>query len=242
MPDFTLILPVLNEEDIITTVVKDIIKVLEKSKIDFEIILVENESTDQTWQVINLLAQKDKRIGVTRTKQGYGSSVIAGIKVAQGEFVGYMPSDGQIDANILITLWQEIQKGRYDVVKIIRVNRESAIRFLRSKIFNLLARTIYSIDVVDINGSPRIIKSEALRKLELTYIDSFIDTEFAVKAHLLRWKFKEFPMKNLERTGGKSTVRIQTVIEFLRNLWNFRQDKNFLIWKEKYNNSRLSRY
>lgn len=236
MPRFSLILPVLNEEDIITPVVEDIIKVLQKLKIEFEIILVENESTDQTWQVINKLAQRDKRIRVTRTKQGYGSSVIAGIKVAQGEFVGYMPSDGQIDAKILITLWQEIQSGGCDVVKIIRKNRESAIRFLRSKIFNLLARIMYPIDVVDINGSPRIIETEKLKKLELTYQDSFIDTEFAIKAHLLKWKFEEIPTKNLDRVGGKSTVRMQTVLEFLRNLWNFRQDKNFLRWKERYIN------
>lgn len=234
MPDLSLILPVLNEENIITQVVADIIKVLESIKVSFEIILVENESTDNSWEVINSLSRKDNRIRVTRTKQGYGSAIIAGIKIAYGSFISYMPSDGQIDSKILIPLWQETKSGKADVVKIMRKNRESTIRFVRSKVFNILTRFLYPVDVSDINGSPRIIKTEKLKQLELTFSDSFIDTEFAVKAHLLGWKFKEIAMTNLARVGGKSTVGIHTVIEFLKNLWNFRNDRNFNNWQEKY--------
>lgn len=234
MPDLSLILPVLNEENVITPVIEDIIKVLESINISFEIILVENESTDRTWQVINKLAEKDGRIRVTKTKQGYGSAIIAGIKITRGKFIGYMPSDGQIDSKIIIRLWQEVIKSNIDVVKIRRKNRESTVRLVRSKVFNLLTRVLYPIDISDINGSPRIIKTEKLKQLGLTFTDSFIDTEFAVKAHLLGWKFKEIDMQNLSRVGGKSTVGIHTVIEFLRNLWNLRFDKNFNKWQEKY--------
>ncbi|OGG21222.1 hypothetical protein A3D03_04870 [Candidatus Gottesmanbacteria bacterium RIFCSPHIGHO2_02_FULL_40_13] len=236
MPDLSLILPVLNEENIITPVVEDIMKVLELINISFEIILVENESTDRTWEVINLLAEKDKRIVATRTKQGYGSAIIAGIKIARGDFICYMPSDGQIDSKILIPLWQEAKTGKADVVKIRRKNRESIIRLVRSKAFNLLTRFLYPIDVSDINGSPRIIKTDKLKQLELSFTDSFIDTEFAVKAHLLGWKFKEIAMTNLVRVGGKSTVGIHTIIEFLRNLWSLRLDIKFINWQEKYLN------
>lgn len=234
MPDLSLILPVLNEENIITPVVTDIIKVLESMKASFEIILVENESTDKTWEVINSLSRKDNRIRAARTKQGYGSAIIAGIKIACGDFIIYMPSDGQIDSKILIPLWQEIKSGKADVVKIMRKNRESAVRFFRSKFFNILTRFLYPVDVRDINGSPRIIKTEKLKQLELTFTDSFIDTEFAVKAHLLGWKFKEIAMTNFSRVGGKSTVGIHTVMEFLRNLWNLRNDRNFKNWQKKY--------
>ncbi len=233
MPDLSLILPVLNEENIITPVVEDIIKVLESINISFEIILVENESTDQTCQVISKLAEKDERIRVTKTKQGYGSAIIAGIKIVSGNFISYMPSDGQIDSKILTLLWQEIKNSKIDVVKIRRKNRESTVRLIRSKVFNLLTRILYPIDISDINGSPRIVNTEKLKQLELSFTDSFIDTEFAVKAHMLGWKFKEIEMQNLSRAGGKSTVGIHTVIEFLRNLWNLRFDQNFINWQKK---------
>lgn len=234
MPLFSLVLPVLDEENIIEKVIDDIKKVLDNSSIQYEIILVENESLDNTWAKINKLAAADKRIRVTKTIKGYGSAVTAGLKIAKWEYVGYMPSDGQIDNSILPILWNEINSSNIDLVKIKRANRESTIRFVRSKIFNILARLLFPIDVSDINGSPRIFKREKLQLLDLKYKDSFIDTEFAIKAHILKWRIKEIPMKNLERTGGTSTVRIKTVIEFITNLINYRLSPELKNWKTKY--------
>ena len=156
-----------------------------------------------------------------------------GLEAASGEYVSYMPSDGQIDNEILPVLYKEIQTGIYDLVKIKRSNRENLIRLIRSKVFNILARLIFPITVSDINGSPRIFKKDKLSILDLRYKDSFIDTEFAVKASLLNWKIQEIPMKNLERVGGKSTVSINTVFEFLHNLYNFRFSHELDSWKKK---------
>lgn len=231
MPELSLVLPVVDEEDIITGVVADITSLLTNESIDFEIILVENESKDNTLSVIEKLARKDKRIKVARTKRGYGSAVLAGLKIANGCYVSYMPSDGQIDASILGQLWQEIKKDKYDLVKIKRLNRESFPRFLRSKMFNLLARLLFAIDIRDINGSPRIFRRNKLPVLDLSYLDSFIDTEFAVKAHLLGWKIKEIPMRNLERKGGKTTVNIGTILEFLKNFLIFRRGDRLKKWQ-----------
>ncbi len=235
MPDFSLVLPVLNEEDIIGPVVDSISAQLKKLPISYEIVLVENESTDSSLKVIQGMAKKDKHIVVTTTKRGYGSALIAGIKKASGEYIGYMPSDGQIDVTILPEMWKEVEKKQYDAVKISRKNRESRVRFVRSKIFNILTRILYPIDVIDINGSPRIVAKNKMKQIDLTYPDSFIDTEFAVKAHYLGWKQKELPMKNLDRLGGKSTVQFATVIEFLRNLRDFRNNPQFIAWKKKNN-------
>lgn len=234
MPELSLILPVLDEESLIEQVVSNIVDLFKENKIDYEIILVENGSTDNSWQVITRLSKNNSRIIAIKTDRGYGSAVLAGLRSAKGKWVSYMPSDGQIDAAILPVLFHDIQNSQYHLVKIKRINRESMIRYIRSKIFNILARIFYPIDMVDINGSPRIFERKFLKILELSYIDSFIDTEFAVKSHLLGWKVKEVPMKNLERIGGKSTVKLNTTIEFLTNLWNFRFDSSLNKWKRKY--------
>ena len=233
MPKLSLILPVLDEENIIEKVVADIISILTKIPLDYEIILVENGSKDKTLEVIKKLEKKNKRIKVVITQKGYGSSVLKGLEAASGEYVSYMPSDGQIDNEILPVLYKEIQTGKYDLVKIKRSNRENLIRLIRSKVFNILARLIFPITVSDINGSPRIFKKDKLSILDLRYKDSFIDTEFAVKASLLNWKIQEIPMKNLERVGGKYTVSINTVFEFLHNLYNFRFSHELDSWKKK---------
>ena len=233
MPDLSLILPVLDEEKIIEKVVADVVSIFEKNSLDYEIILVENGSGDKTLEVVKNISQKNRRIKVTVTQRGYGSAVLKGLKEATGIYVSYMPSDGQIDATILPILYKEILGQKYDLVKIKRSNRESLIRFIRSKVFNILARLIFPITISDINGSPRIFKIDKLSLLDLHYKDSFIDTEFAVKVALLGWKIQEIPMKNIERVGGKSTVNINTVLEFLNNLYNFRNSRDLEIWKKK---------
>lgn len=222
MPEFSLVLPVLDEGNIIQSVVGEIEARLKHHGIDYELVLVENESTDNTWNILCLLAKKNKRIRAVKTKRGYGSAVLSGIQHAIGSYIGYMPSDGQVDTHILPRLWEEIKKGKYDVVKIKRTNRESLLRLLQSYVFNFLARLLFPIDIKDINGSPRIVALKKIRSLHLSYTDSFIDTEFAVKAHQLGWKIKEIPMINLKRVGGASTVQVGTVVEFIRNLVTYR--------------------
>ena len=167
MPKLSLILPVLDEENIIEKVVADIISILTKIPLDYEIILVENGSKDKTLEVIKKLEKKNRRIKVLITQKGYGSSVLKGLEAASGEYVSYMPSDGQIDNEILPVLYKEIQTGKYDLVKIKRSNRENLIRLIRSKVFNILARLIFPITVSDINGSPRIFKKDKLSILDL---------------------------------------------------------------------------
>jgi len=230
-PELSIILPVVNEADIIKPVVLEIEKVLVPLNIDYEIILVENESTDHTWTVLKEMEEKNKRIRAVKTKQGYGSAVLCGIRNARNKYVCYMPSDGQIDPDILPRLWQEIGNGSYDVVKIKRANRESILRWIQSKTFNLIARTVYGIRIRDINGSPRIVALDSLRKLHLISTDSFIDTEFAIKAHHLGWKIREIPMTNLPRVGGVSTVHVGTIVEFLRHLVSYRFSPNLAEWK-----------
>lgn len=234
--DLSLVLPIHNQATIIAPVVKDIYNILKKGKINNEIILVENGSKDDTLKILNKLAKKYTNTIIIVTKLGYGSAVLAGLKVSKGEYVSYMPSDGQLDPNLVPLLYKTIIKGIYDLVKIKRITRENTIRYLRSKVFNLLTRLLFKITVEDINGSPRIFERKWLSVLDLQFKDSFIDAEMAIKAYYLKWKIKEIPAKTLPRLGGKSTVNFKTVIEFLSNLFNYKFGKNLKLWKMKRKN------
>lgn len=236
--NFSLILPVQNQEKIIVPVVKSIIKVLKPQFADFEIIIVENGSTDKTYQVLKKLHKLYSFIKVKTSKKGYGSAVLTGLNTAKGKYVSYMPSDGQLSPNLIPKLLELIQNSKYDLVKIRRITRESMIRNVRSEIFNFLSRLLFKISVSDINGSPRVFLRKWLPTLNLQYVDSFIDTEMAIKAFYLNWKIKEIPAKTLQRLGGKSTVNLDTVIEFIRNLVVYRFDKRLTAWISK--NSQLS--
>ena len=195
--------------------------------------MVENGSTDNTYTVVKRLDKNNSRIKALTAKKGYGSAIIKGLHSAKGEYVCYMPSDGQLDSKLVSKLYKIITKESYDLVKIKRVSRESLLRSIRSKGFNILTKLLFRIPVKDINGSPRIFLRNWLPILKIQFKDSFIDTEMAIKAYYLRWKIKEIPAITLPRRGGKSTVSIKTVIEFMNNLVTYRKSSRLKKWIEK---------
>ncbi len=228
---FSLVLPVQNQEEIIESVVKKIIAVLEKTKINYEVVMVENGSKDKTLKKLKELARINKRIKVTVSKSGYGQAVVHGLNRARGKYIGYMPSDGQCDAQVLPKVVKEIKKSEVDLVKVFRVSRESALRKYISKAFNLLANLLFNLKVIDINGSPTVFARSELNKLDLQANDSFLDTELLVKAKYLNWNIVRVSMRNFKREGGKSTVKPSIVMEFLKNMYDWRLANKFKTWK-----------
>lgn len=221
MIDFSLVLPVQNQAKITAKVVKKIIKVLKEYKINYQLVMVENGSTDKTLTVLKQLARENSHIKVTVSDPGYGRAVIHGLHQADGKYVCYMPSDGQCDKTVLPKVFEKAKKT--DLVKVFRTSRESVLRFNVSKVFNFLANTLFSLKVKDINASPTCFLNNKLNTLKLISPDSFLDTELLIKAKYLKWNIVRIPMKNFKREGGKSTVKPPIVLEFLRNMleWKF---------------------
>lgn len=221
MIQLSVILPVYNQADIIGPVYKEIYNCISKLKIPFECILVENGSTDQTLdKVIQLSKTYPHTISAT-TAKGYGSAVIKGLTIVHGKYVCYMPSDGQVDLTVIPKLWQLALSDKYDIVKIKRINRESPIRTFFSKFLAFSLFLKFRTPIIDINGSPRILKTEKMKTLNLTYLDSFIDAQMTVYSRRLKWKIIEIPMTNLPRYGGQSSRNIMTYFEFIKNVLTF---------------------
>ena len=231
MIEFSLILPVHNEEEIIEKVYKEIYNILKKTKAKFEVFLVENGSKDNSLKIIKQLEKKFPGTHAIVSPKGYGNAVIEGFTHARGKYIAHMPSDGQIDVTLLPTLLQTIRNGQYDMVKVKRVSRENLNRYTVSILFDTVIMLFYQIPFLDVNGDPKLFKRSELQKLHLSYKDSFIDAELLVKACYLKWKIKEFPMQNIDRYGGKSTRSIRTFTEFFKNIYQYRISTEFKNWK-----------
>jgi len=231
--EFSLVLPVQNHADIIASVVEKIVKTLEKTKIDYELVMVENGSTDNTLEVLKNLARKNKRIKVVVSKPGYGQAVVYGLSRTKGKNICYMPSDGQCDESVFPKVIKAMQKSKVDLVKVFRTSRESVFRKNVSINFNLLANILFFLKVWDINASPTCFKKVNLKKLDLLAKDSFLDTELLIKARYLKWKIVRIPMENFNRAGGTSTVKPTIVFEFLKNMIDWRFGNKFVNWKNE---------
>jgi polyisoprenyl-phosphate glycosyltransferase len=217
MIDLSLILPVHNEADIIGVVLANILVQLKKSHISYECLLVENGSRDDSLSVIQNLAKQYKNIRVLTAPQGYGSAVIAGLSKAKGEYVCYMPSDGQIDLSVLPALWSK--RKLYDLVKVKRITRESLLRMVVSKTFSVVMTVLFGLPLWDINGSPRLCARKNISALRLSSKDSFIDAQMAMHMKKIGWSVCEVPMKTLDRAGGESSRSWRTFAEFFGNIW-----------------------
>ncbi len=225
MIDLSLILPVHNQELIMEQVYQDIERMLMSLGISYECILVENGSTDRTFDVLGRIAHQYKSVRCFTSKKGYGYAVIRGLAEAKGRYVSYMPSDGQVDLRVYPILWKLIQSDKWDAVKVRRATRESLMRVIVSSVFSWTISCVFSVPLLDINGSPRIFLRRWLPALDLTYGDSFIDVEFAIRAYELGFRMIEIPMKTLPRVGGRSTRSWRTFIEFIMNIWRYKRER-----------------
>lgn len=222
MKSLSLILPVWNEEGFIAEVVHDLEKVLEENGVDYELLLVENGSVDRSLEVIQDLSRKNSRCRVIVRPKGYGSAVIGGLREAAKELVAYMPSDGQIQPQVLIELLKVWDPVRFDMVKIKRVERESLTRKFISLGFNFITRLLFGLNAKDINGSPKLFPTQYAAKLSLRCMGNLMDTELMAKAKRLKWRILEIPTESLERAGGKSHVNLGTIFEFILELVRLR--------------------
>lgn len=222
MIGLSVILPVHQQEGIIEKVFLDVKKAIENLKVTYEIILVENGSQDKTFEVIKKIAKNYAHTVAITTAKGYGSAVSAGLGKAKGKHVCYMPSDGQVDLEVVPKLWGLATSGGFDLVKVKRINRESWMRTLTSWAFSLVLNLSFGTSRIDINGSPRILQRKKMVDLNLESKDSFIDAEMLIKGTRLGWKIKELPMRYLPRLAGKSTRSLETYLEFFSNIYIYK--------------------
>jgi glycosyltransferase involved in cell wall biosynthesis len=233
----SLAIPFYNEEENIEHVVRGLVNSFEKESIGYELMLVNNGSVDKSPQILeNLAREKPDNIKVVHVSvnRGYGRGIINGLKLASGEFIGYMCGDGQIKPQDVIKVFNSIKKENYDLVKVKRVVRKDGIiRKVLSTVYNFLFLVVFNARTSDVNGSPKICKRELLEKISPSSKDWFIDAEIMIKAKYLKLNIKEVPVEFLRREKGGSHVGFTTIIEFTRNMFNYRFGRGIKEWKQK---------
>lgn len=220
MTDLSLILPVLNEEKFIEKVVLETLAVMDASEIDYEILLAENGSTDNSLAIMRRIEGTHPRVRVCiAPHRGWGIAILTGYSAARGEYFCHMPSDGQVDAATVPVLFG--QRAKNKIVKICRVTRENAMRYWNSKAYNMIGNLMFRLNLRDINGCPKLYHRTCVQETHPMSKDSFIDLEFQTKAKRRGYRIVEIPTAGLERIGGKSNTSLRTVMEFVRNMLRF---------------------
>lgn len=225
MPDLSVSIPFYNEEPNVRKVLEDSVQILEANKVDFEIIAIDNGSSDQTGKIIKEISEYNSRVKLLRIElnMGYGNGILAGLNASTGRFIGYMDGDGQIDPEAVLGCYKELLiSDQFDLAKgFPRGIPGSFIRRYISKFYNAFVTSLFRIETLGINCKPKIFKKELFEKLNLESKDWFIDAEIMIKATRLNVRYIDYPIQFKERLEGKSNVSIMTAFEFLFNFTRF---------------------
>jgi len=225
VPDLSLTIPLLNEEDGVQDVVNSITKHLSSKYIKYQIILVNNGSTDNTQKVIEYLARRDPGILPLRLEvnKGYGGGILAGLERASAPIVGYLWGDEQVAPYVLTEAWRAIHDQNVDIAKARRrVRLDGFDRFLITRAYHCAVSALFPCPSRDINGCPKLFKREVLDRIRPQSTDWFIDAEIMLKAQKLGFRIHEIDVVAWPRLTGRSKVRWETLGEFALNLIRLR--------------------
>ena len=169
--DISVVIPLLNEEESLIELHDWIAKVMQSNQFLYEIIFIDDGSTDNSWNIINELSKTNPSVKGIRFQKNYGKSqaLNAGFKEAQGNVVITMDADLQDNPDEIPELYNLITKDNFDLISGWKKKRyDSKIRKnIPSKLFNLAARKTSGLHLHDFNCGLKAYKNEVVKNVDV---------------------------------------------------------------------------
>ncbi len=202
--DVSVIIPVFNESENINLLYSHLTEVLQKINRTYEIIFIDDGSSDSTPYILQSIFDKDNSVKVIRLRRNFGQSAAlqAGFDLSKGKIVIAMDGDLQHNPDDIPDFLSKIDEG-YDIVSGWRKKRVDSLLFRRlpSYIANLLIRRISDVPIHDFGTTFKAYRREAVREIQL-----YSNFHRFIPALLRRIGFRitEIPIQNTTRQRGKS--------------------------------------
>jgi glycosyltransferase involved in cell wall biosynthesis len=222
-PSVSVVLPVYNEEENIEHAIALTLAALESFAGDYELIVVDDASTDESVEIVSRLAAANSRIRLIRHTENLklGRSLKTGFESARMELVLYMDADLPVDPEALGDAIRAMEVTRADVIAGYRIDRttEGFKRSVYSWGYNQLISVLFGWPYRDINFAFKLVRREVLDAVELRSDGSLIDAELIVKAKNLGFAVQQLGLDYYPRVRGRSTLSSPAVIfKILREL------------------------
>ncbi len=214
----SIVIPIYNESESIVFLVEEIISVMESSKINFELILVNDGSNDSTLKILNDLSSKIKELIVINFRRNYGqtAAMAAGFDYSNGEIIITLDGDLQNDPHDIPDLIEYITQG-YDMVCGWRFDRKDKLlnRRIPSKIANKLIGSVTGINLHDYGCSLKAFKKEIVKDIKLY---GELHRFLPVLANIEGAKIIEIKVNHRSRKYGSSKYGIDRTFRVLMDL------------------------
>lgn len=202
----SIVLPAYNDAGTIANVIKKAIETAKELADDFEVVVVNDGSWDDTGKIVDDLKGQYGCLKVIHHKrnQGYGGALIEGFSKASNELIFYTDGDGQYDVGELKTLMKNMTDG-VDMVNGYKITRSDPVyRIIIGKIYQELMKLLFSLRIQDVDCDFRLFRSKIFNYIELTSKSGVICVEMAKKIQEAGFKIVEVPVHHYPRVHGQS--------------------------------------
>ncbi|SNR69974.1 glycosyltransferase family 2 protein [Desulfurobacterium atlanticum] len=217
----SIVIPLYNEEENVNELYNRLKEVLDALPYDYEIIFVDDGSTDRTVEKLEEIAKKDSKVKVVEFARNFGQTpaMMAGMDIASGDVIITMDGDLQNDPVDIPRLLEKIDEG-YDVVSGWRKNRKDATvsRKIPSKIANWLIGKLTGVRIHDYGCSLKAYRSNVIKRIRLygemhRFIPAVVSTVTSPD------KIIEIPVRHHPRKYGKSKYGISRTFKVIVDLF-----------------------
>jgi glycosyltransferase involved in cell wall biosynthesis len=210
-----------NESANIGDTIRTLKSIAEQLADDYELVVVDDASTDDCADVVEELSKADGRIKLYRLESNtkFGGAFAEGFKKASKDVIMYMDSDMPvseedikaslplIESADIVTGYSRIKKG--DTLK----------RKIISGGYNFLVQALFGLDVRDINSGYKIVRKELVKDIKFISRSPFADVELFLHARKKHGRVKQYPLVFKSRSGGKSHIaRLPVILATFRDM------------------------
>ena len=217
--------PCHDEQDNITRVTEEALEVARSVAADFEIIIVNDGSSDRTAEIADELAALHPEVRVIHhpTNLGYGGALQSGFRAAMKDWVFYTDGDGQFDIREITELLR--LRGPEVIVSAFRTHRcDSSMRKLNAWCWCRLVNALFGLGLRDIDCAFKLYPAKLFDEIQLRSMGALIDTEILAKAARLGYEIKQLGVGHHPRRAGRqSGASLKVVIRAFRELFALRR-------------------
>ena len=219
----SVILPAYNEETVIAETVHGVVSALTAWVHDFEVIVVNDGSSDNTRTIVGHIMATDARVRMVdhNVNRGYGAALASGFEAVAKDLVFFMDSDGQFDPRDLAPFFSLIEE--YDAVLGYRVKRQDTwMRKLNAWGWNLLVSLLLGVRVRDVDCAFKLYRAGFFHEHRLETRGAMINAEILYKLKRFGYAYTQVGVRHLPRRSGRATgARISVIARAMRELFTY---------------------
>jgi glycosyltransferase involved in cell wall biosynthesis len=225
--------PCYNDAYSIETVVRAVYGTLERLGVDFEVIVINDASTDHSGDVLDALTEHLPLLRVVHHEynRGYGGAILSGFATARKQWVFYTDGDGQYDPTELELLVKEVTDD-VDVVQGFKIHRgDGPARAAIGWLYHQGVKRLFALGVRDTDCDFRLIRRAVLERVQLFHTSGVICVEMVRKLQDVGARFVEVPVHHYPRMHGRSQfLTVKRVVRAMGGLLMLRVE----LWLERH--------